>query len=59
MENLTINQIKEIHILLIGMKDSLTDSIEGVAKVAKAIQTYLGCTFSEAVKVLNVMIEEL
>jgi hypothetical protein len=34
-------------------------SVEGVAKVAKRIQIYLGCTFAEAVNTLNIFIEEL
>jgi hypothetical protein len=58
MENLTIENLKEIHILIIAMKSDLTESIEGVAKVAKAIQLYLGSTFSEAIEILNEFINE-
>ena len=53
MKNLTIENIKEIHLLILGMKNILLESVEGAAKVAKAIQLYLGCEFKEAVVVLG------
>jgi len=56
---LTQNQTTEIELLINASMELLLSSIEGVAKVAKRIQIYLGCDFSEAVNVLNIFIDEL
>ncbi len=57
MEQITLNQTKEIDLLVDSMSDTLVESLSGTAKVAKAIQTYLGCSFTEAVNVLSNIIE--
>lgn len=56
--NLTTNQLREIDLLIESQKSLLTESVEGVAKVAKMIQLYLGCKFNEAVRVLGIFLEE-
>lgn len=55
---LTNNQLSEIKILITSMSSTILESVEGVAKVSKAIQTYLSCEFSEAVNILNENLEE-
>lgn len=56
---LTQNQTIEIELLINASIDLLTESIEGIAKVAKRIQLYLSCSFTEALRVLNIFIDEL
>jgi len=56
---LTQNQTIEVELLINASMELLLSSVEGVAKVAKRIQIYLECSFSEAVNVLNIFIEEL
>lgn len=58
MKDLTIDQIKELHILLIASKVEILESVDGVARVAKKVQLYLDCSFSEAVSILGTLINE-
>jgi hypothetical protein len=48
----TENQITEIKLLVLAMKETLLSSVSGTAEVAKAIQLYLYCEYSEAVSYL-------
>jgi hypothetical protein len=54
----TIEQIQESYLLILAMKETLLESVEGTAKVAKAIQTLTGCEFKEAVVLLGEIILE-
>lgn len=55
---ITIEQIKECYLLVLAMKDTLLESVEGTAKVAKAIQTLVGCEYKEAVILLADIVTE-
>jgi hypothetical protein len=57
--DLTKNQLIEIDLLINASMDLILSSVEGVAQVAKRIQLYLGCEFSEAVNILNIFISEM
>ena len=56
--NITKVQLRELDLLIEASKHLLTESVEGVAQVAKRVQVYLGCSFKEAVSVLNTIIKE-
>lgn len=56
---MTLTQVKELHILVVGLKDELLSGVEGTARVAKAIQLYLDCDFGRAVEILGILIDEL
>ena len=56
--NITTVQLRELDLLIEASKSLLTESVEGVAQVAKRIQLYLGCTFKQAVNILKIMLEE-
>ncbi len=53
MSNLTEEQIKEIRLLIAYKQDLILEGVEGIAKVAKAIQLYLNVSFCNAIEVLN------
>jgi len=49
---ITENQVSEIKLLVLAMKETLLSSYEGTAQVAKAVQLYLNCEYNEAVNYL-------
>ena len=53
MKNLTAIQIEELTLMYSASKAELLKGVEGVFKVAKAIQLYLSCTIEEAIQTLG------
>jgi hypothetical protein len=49
---ITENQVAEIKLLVLAMKETLLSSVSGTAEVAKAVQLYLNCEYNEAVNYL-------
>lgn len=49
---LSANQVTEVKLLVLAMKETLLSSVAGTAEVAKAIQLYLSCEYAEAVSYL-------
>jgi hypothetical protein len=49
---ITENQVAEIKLLVLAMKETLLSSVSGTSEVAKAVQLYLNCEYNEAVNYL-------
>jgi len=49
---LSENKATEVKLLVLSMKEVLLSSPSGTAEVAKAVQIYLSCEYTEAVNYL-------